>query len=378
VEGTSNFFAGEVLVHNCLIVDDPHKDRKEADSLRLRNRVWEWWSSVALSRLRPGSPVVLTLTRWHEDDLAGRVLKHEGILGKGGRWKVVHLPAIATEEDDPLGRAFGAPLTHPALADNDFESLAEHWEDKRRTSTPRDWGALYQGDPQPAEGALLSLEELAAQRRLHLSPWPTAVRKAVAVDPSGGGKDVAGIIAGYIGEDQKLYITHDRSRAMPSTEWSRRACLLAHETESTTIIIERNYGNDLAVLAVGTAWDALQREGAIEKSALKPYIATVWAKSGKYTRADPIAQQWREDRIRTLSYMPELEQEWASYQPGNSDSPGRLDASVYLAYYFLRVPNSNQHIGNAAGVSIEHAANLATARPGGQATGGLGSIQLPR
>ena len=91
------------------IVDDPHKDRRDADSLRMRDRVWEWWSSVFLSRLRPGVPVVLCQTRWHEDDLAGRVLNHEGNWDEGGRWRVLHLPALAVSEHDPLGRPYGAP-----------------------------------------------------------------------------------------------------------------------------------------------------------------------------------------------------------------------------------------------------------------------------
>lgn len=354
------------------ICDDPHKDRLEADSLRMRERVWEWWSAVFLSRLRPGTPVVLVLTRWHEDDLAGRVLQHEGTWGDGGRWHVVHLPAMATSLEDPLGREPGAPLTHPALADDELAALLTHWEDKKATSTSRDWGALYQGDPQPAEGALVSREMLAARRLLNLTTPPTPVRKAVAVDPTGGGRDVVGIVAGYLADDQTLYLTHDRSRAMPSTQWSRRACLLAHETDAQVIFIEWNYGRDLATLAVGTAWEALQREGAIPKNALKPYIQPVHAKAGKYLRAEPIAQQWIENRIHTLAYMPELEEEWATWQPDHTDSPGRIDASAFLAYGLLKVPGASERVGNPSAVSLSQAAGQV------QGGGGLGGISLGR
>lgn len=354
------------------IVDDPHKDRRDADSLRMRNHVWEWWSSVFLSRLRPGVPVVLVMTRWHEDDLAGRVLKHEGTTDKGGRWRVIHLPAIAAHADDPLGRQPGEPLTHPALLDDDLTALSAHWADKRSTSTPRDWGALYQGDPQPSEGALISREQLAAQRRLHDPRVPARERTAVAVDPSGGGRDVAGIIGGFRGTDQRLYITHDRSRPCSSAQWSRRACLLAFEIGATVIYVEKNYGGDMVNLAIATAWDALKREGAIPKDALKPYIQLVNAKTGKYLRAEPIAQQWIEDWIRTTAYLPEMEEEWATWQPDHTDSPGRIDASTYLAYGLLKVPGASQHIGNASQVSIAQAAQQA-----GQG-GGFGSIPLGR
>ncbi|MFE2934863.1 terminase large subunit domain-containing protein [Streptomyces sp. NPDC059278] len=352
------------------IVDDPHKDRRDADSLRMRNRVWEWWSSVFLSRLRPGVPVILVLTRWHEDDLAGRVLRHEGTTETGGRWRVINLPATATALTDPLGRDYGGPLTHPALEDDDLEALTAHWADKKATSTPRDWGALYQADPQPAEGALITRDQLADQRRLNGHPAiPEPERIAVAVDPSGGGRDVAGIIGGFRGTDGRLYITHDRSRRMASTEWSRRACLLAHEIGATVIHVERNYGGDMVNMAISTAWAALKTEGAIPADAVKPYIAPVQAKTGKFLRAEPIAQQWIEDRVRTTAYLPEMEEEWATWQPDHTDSPGRIDASTYLAYGLLKIPGASQHIGNAAGVSLNAAA---------QQRGGLGSIPLGR
>lgn len=354
------------------VCDDPHKDRRDADSLRMRNRVWEWWSSVFLSRLRPGVPVVLVMTRWHEDDLAGRVLRHEGIFGYGGRWRVVHLPATAVALDDPLGREHGAPLTHPALDDLDLAALTDHWRDKKATSTPRDWGALYQGDPQPSENALITRDQLAAQRRLNGHPdVPGRERTAVAVDPNGGGRDTAGIVGGFRGTDGRLYITHDRTRRMSSVEWSRRACLLAHEISATVIYVEKNFGGDMVNMAISTAWDALKREGSIPQDAVKPYIALVSARTGKFLRAEPIAQQWIEDWIRTAAYLPELEEEWATWQPDNTDSPGRIDASTYLAYGLLKVPGASQHIGNPAGIS------LAAAAQGGQ-PGGLGSIPLGR
>ncbi|MFK4152921.1 hypothetical protein ACI2LV_13200 [Streptomyces fungicidicus] len=63
----------QVLVHNCLIVDDPHKDRAEAESRKMREKVHDWWSSAALKRLQPDRNAVVAIqTRWHPDDFAGR------------------------------------------------------------------------------------------------------------------------------------------------------------------------------------------------------------------------------------------------------------------------------------------------------------------
>src|SRR5690606_25782729 len=108
---------------NLAIVDDPHKNRKETESKVMRDNVWSWWSSTVITRLSPGAPIVLIQTRWHEDDLAGRLLRKEGRIEDGGRWHVMNLPAIASHMDDPLGREPGDPLTHPLIDDDDTEAL---------------------------------------------------------------------------------------------------------------------------------------------------------------------------------------------------------------------------------------------------------------
>lgn len=89
------------------ILDDPVKNAEEAGSKTMRERAWDWWRSTAYTRLEPGGAVILMMTRWHEDDLGGRILA-EAAAG-GERWEVVRLPALA-EEWDPLRRSVGAPL----------------------------------------------------------------------------------------------------------------------------------------------------------------------------------------------------------------------------------------------------------------------------
>lgn len=144
------------------IIDDPIKDRQEADSETYRERVWGWWRDVAQTRLAPGAPVVLVLTRWHTDDLAGRLLAAED----GHRWRVVNIPAQADHdpakgETDRLGRKPGEYIisarrerdpknpTAPGrpMADSD-------WEKIKVGVGSRTWNALYQGRPSPAGGGV--------------------------------------------------------------------------------------------------------------------------------------------------------------------------------------------------------------------------------
>ena len=88
-----------------IIVDDPIKDRQEADSETVRQRIWDWYRSVLYTRLMPGGSIVLIQTRWHDDDLAGRLLAE---AGEGGdQWEVVELPALARAHA-PRGRLKGA------------------------------------------------------------------------------------------------------------------------------------------------------------------------------------------------------------------------------------------------------------------------------
>jgi predicted phage terminase large subunit-like protein len=119
------------------IIDDPVKSREDADSDRSREKVWEWYVNDFKTRLKPGAAQILVMTRWHEDDLGGRVLQLEG-----DRWRVVKLPMEAGI-NDPLGREPGARLWPEWFT-------AEMMEDAKRDV--RVWNALYQQEPAGEDG----------------------------------------------------------------------------------------------------------------------------------------------------------------------------------------------------------------------------------
>ncbi len=127
-----------------LIIDDPIKDRVQADSKTYRDRVWDWWTDAASTRLAPGAPVVLILTRWHHDDLAGRLLAAED----GHRWRVVNIPAEAIDDEDPLGRAPGQFMQSAR------GRTVQQWQRIKVQAGPRTWASLYQGRPSPEAGGI--------------------------------------------------------------------------------------------------------------------------------------------------------------------------------------------------------------------------------
>lgn len=131
-----------------LIVDDPVKDRASANSATIRESTWDWYTSTAYTRLSPGGGVIVMCTRWHTDDLVGRLIDRDH-KGTGDHWTVINYPAIA-EEDEPH-RKKGEAL-HPERYP--LEAL----EQIRKAVGARDWEALYQQHPVPDGGGLFKRE----------------------------------------------------------------------------------------------------------------------------------------------------------------------------------------------------------------------------
>lgn len=121
-------------------IDDPFKNRKEAESKTIRDAVFNWYTSTLYTRLEKGGSIVLTLTRWHKDDLAGRLLK---AMEEGGeQWEVIIFPAIAIQDEE--FRKEGEALWPEKY---DLEAL----QNIKQTIGLYDWNALYQQTPVASE-----------------------------------------------------------------------------------------------------------------------------------------------------------------------------------------------------------------------------------
>ena len=156
------------------IIDDPIKDAEEADSETVRENVWSWWSSVASTRVAPGGGVLIIQTRWHDDDLSGKLIQQmqESLEDDDvpeeeiEKWRILSFPAIA--ENDEWELPDGTVIEHipsdiqihegARVLRNKGEALHEsRWplrflKKKRRSMLKRHWAALYQQNPVPDEG----------------------------------------------------------------------------------------------------------------------------------------------------------------------------------------------------------------------------------
>lgn len=155
------------------IIDDPVKDAEEANSITYRDKVWEWYTQVFRTRAHPGARIILVMTRWHYDDLAGRLLQQAKIDPGADQWDVLHLPAI--DED-------GQALWPDRYSIGDLERI-------KLSIGSRAFESLYQGRPSAVEGNIIKREwwqyysaKPSFTRIIH--SWDTAFKKGDANDYS--------------------------------------------------------------------------------------------------------------------------------------------------------------------------------------------------
>ena len=134
-----------------IIIDDPIKNRQEADSSTYRERLWEEWQNSIKTRTQAGTKIIIIQTRWHEDDLSGRVIREEKNV------EVINIP-VEAEENDILGRCVGDALCPEIGKDNKW--LQEFKKSYHNSSDggSRAWNALYMGRPTSAEGNIFKRE----------------------------------------------------------------------------------------------------------------------------------------------------------------------------------------------------------------------------
>ena len=130
-----------------LIIDDPIKNRAEADSKTMRDRIWDEYTSTFSTRIHPGAAIIVIMTRWHEDDLCGRLLNPEYCDVED--WEILKLPAMAEDENDLLGRAEGEALWPEHGYDEDWLRR------QKGIIGSYAFAGLYQQRPAPAEGGIL-------------------------------------------------------------------------------------------------------------------------------------------------------------------------------------------------------------------------------
>ena len=156
-----------------VIIDDPIKGREAADSAERREKAWKWFWGDLRHRLKPGGRIILMHTRWHEDDLAGRLL-----AAQPDRWQLFNLAAVAESgEYDPLGREPGEFLwSDPDDPYNFGNMLRDTKTELEKVGATREWYSQFMGKPRPAEGSLFKVGKIEIIEPEDIPPNTTWVR----------------------------------------------------------------------------------------------------------------------------------------------------------------------------------------------------------
>ena len=319
---------------DALFIDDPISNAEQADSETFRERHWQWWLTVGSTRLAPRAPVILVLTRWHSDDLAGRLLAAED----GHRWRVVSIPAQAEADDDPLGREPGEFMesartwTDPETG-VEYPRDREQWEAIKRNAPTRTWAALYQQRPTPAEGAVWKSPWIESNRGKTGEIHHDLQRIVVAVDPAATSKkssDMTGIVVSGMDSQRRGWVLDDRTLRGSPVEWGCAAWDAVLDWNATDIVVEDNQGGEMVLEVLNAAWRVVTKRRNTRR--LMPRIQRVHAVQSKRTRAEAIAALYETGHVKHAAdgtdRLAKLEDQMLTWT-GEGASPDRVDALVH-------------------------------------------------
>lgn len=325
------------------IIDDPFKNAVEADSATHREKVHTWFSTVALTRLSPSASVILIQTRWHPEDLAGKILAGERLLPDEERtWRHVNIPAIA---EDGIPDALNRPAGQQMDSARDTPEAKRNFALTRKQVGERAWYALYQGSPRNPAGGIF--QKAWFDPHLPVPPqWPVA--SVVGVDPADSGEgDEAGVIAGMLMSDGRVALTHDRSGQYTSDQWAKVAVNLALELGAREIAVEGYTTATTYKQVVRRAYTAIHLEAVgkmtrnepltpIEQRAIPdipPFMISAWrgpSKADAVARSGALSQALETGKCRTVEFALSVFEEQAADWQAGQHQPDRVAAAVIV------------------------------------------------
>ena len=296
-----------------VMIDDPVKGRAQAESKTIRDNAWDWYTDDIYTRLEPKGAVVLIQTRWHEDDLAGRLLAKE--KEGGDKWNVVSLPAIA-EADDPLARKVGEALWPERFNVKALESV-------RQQQGSYSFNALYQQRPVARDGNVFRREwftNIVSRPPSGLS-WARGYDLAVSTHSKA---DYTASFRCAFDDEGNLYIADGFRRRIEYPE-QRRYVIERLRSEDNTV-----HGIEKALHGQALVQD-LRKESTLRGRSLQ----AIAVDKDKFTRAMSWSPLAEEGRVRLVqgTWIDSFVDEICGFPDGEHDD--QVDA-VSLAVRMLR------------------------------------------
>lgn len=305
-----------------LIVDDPIKNDEQANSLTYRDKTWEWFNATAMTRIEPGGNAIIVMTRWHDDDLTGRILSqyNEDELKS---WKRIVLPAIAVE-NDALNRSIGQPLWEERFPLTELykfrKRMGEYW-----------FASLYQQEPLPTGSTIF--------KRTNFRYYENKANYLQYIDSENNIQIV---------DKNELTIMATSDLAISTTETADYTVVLIFaktfdnkifildivrqrfETSSHLALLKSIY-NKYHPLLIGV--ENVQYQKSLIQQAIKSGlpIKSLRPDKDKISRALMIASQMENGNVyfdRNADYLPEFEKELLNFPKSRHDD--QVDAFSYI------------------------------------------------
>lgn len=266
------------------IIDDPVKDPKDAESEVVRESLWEWYTGAFWTRQAPNARILLTMTRWHHDDLAGRLLKLAESDPSADQWAVVKLPGIC-EDPTPAyeQRQIGEALW-PARADPAYYA-------SMKANNPRQYESMCQQNPTPREGGMFKLSQMP------IVPVAPVVAKRIRYwDLGGSDSTKADYSVGCLisKTPEGLFYIEDVERG----QWSPNE---RNERIKATAEADREKFPQITTWIEKVPGLAVEVIDTIVKLLAGHSIHTEMAKTDKVTRADPLASQCEAGNVKLIA-----------------------------------------------------------------------------
>lgn len=287
------------------LIDDPFGKREDAWSETVREKRWEWYISDFSSRLKPGAKRVIMHTRWHEEDIAGRVLQQidKGIL----KARVLCLPAVATD-GDPLGREPGKYLWD----DDPQYRYGDYLRQRQREETAMMWSALYQQAPAPEEGDFFKAEWLKPIDRF---PDRETMRvyggSDYAVTADGGDYTVHVVVG--LDPEGRMYLLDLWRKQTSSNVWVEAFCQLVKKWKPMT------WAEEQGQIRSGIGPFIQKRQRELQAYVVREPFPT---RGDKAVRAQSIRGRMELDGLyvdTTAPWYPDLRSELLSFPAGKHD-----------------------------------------------------------
>ncbi len=276
VENTENFFANNILVHNCGLLDDIFKNREEAESQTIRNSRWDWFRSTFYTRQKGNTAIIIINSRWHTDDIIGRLKEQQKKSEAEGiehydRWEVIRFPAIATEDDQYSKK--GEPLWPERFPLEKLKITAN-------TIGPYEFASLFQAMPVTSESQEFKQEWIKTRSWKEVEALDT--RKFATIDP--GGKELennyTGIVRNYVDRQNK---------------WNFKAMRVHFDSKELINYVFTLHSEGFEKIGI---------EETVYLKAIKPFFDEECARRNKFPMMIPLKHFNRQKEVRIRGLIP--------------------------------------------------------------------------